>query len=371
MKIAVNTRFLLSNKMEGIGWVSFELLKRMVAAHPEDEFLFFFDRAYDEKFIFGNNVTPVVLSPPARHPFLWYWWFEISIHQALKKYQPDIFLSTDGYLSLATSIKTVMITHDIAHVHFPEQIPFLVRSYYNHFVPKFLERADRIVTVSEFTKQDIIRQYAIDEKKITVVHNACQDEFKPVDKKTKEQIRDQYTSGQPYFLFVGAVHPRKNVHRLIEAFDQFKSTTKAAHKLLIVGRFAWQTGAVKTAFDNSRYQQDIIFPGYVDDLYSITASAFAMVYVSLFEGFGLPVLEAMNCEVPVITSNISSLPEVAGDGGLLVDPTSVSEIANAMQELLVDQELYKRLINRSRQRCLQFSWDESAAKLYAILQKAL
>ena len=179
MKIAVNTRFLLKDKLEGIGRVSYEVIKRIVEAHPDDEFIFFFDRPYHQDFIFGKNVTPVVLFPPARHPFLWYWWFEYSVASTLRKYQPDVFLSPDNYLSLRSNTKTVMISHDMAHLHYPNEIPFLVRQYYNYFVPKFLQRADHLISVSEFTKQDIIRSYKLSESKVTVAHNACSKIFRP------------------------------------------------------------------------------------------------------------------------------------------------------------------------------------------------
>ena len=182
MRIAVNTRFLLKDKLEGIGWVTYELLKRMVEQHPEDDFIFFFDRKYDESFVFGKNVKPVILYPSARHPFLWLSWFETAIPLALKKYKADVFFSPDGYCSLLTKTKTVMITHDIAHVHFPEHIPFLVKKYYNTFVPKFLKRADRIISVSHFTKKDIIKQYGIAANKISVIENGCRIGFHPLSK---------------------------------------------------------------------------------------------------------------------------------------------------------------------------------------------
>jgi len=121
MRIAINTRFLLKDKLEGIGWYTYEISKWLVEKHPEHEFIFFFDRPFDKSFIFGKNVTPVVLSPPARHPVLWYLWFEFVIPKALKKYKADLFFSPDGYLSLKTKVKTITVIHDIASFHFPGQ----------------------------------------------------------------------------------------------------------------------------------------------------------------------------------------------------------------------------------------------------------
>jgi len=373
MKIAVNTRFLLKDKLEGIGWVTYELLKRMVEQHPEDEFLFFFDRAYDERFVFGKNVQPIVLAPPARHPFLWFIWFEIAIPRALKKYKPDVFLSTDGYCSIRATTKTVMITHDIAHLHFPEQIPTLVKKYYNKYVPLFLNRANQIISVSHFTKSDIIEQYGIEANKISVVHNGCREGFHPLDNKEQEKIREKYAEGASYFFYVGAVHPRKNLHRLLLAFDQFKKKNKSTIRLLLGGRFAWQTDEVKDAFELSDHQDDIKFLGYVpeEDLPKVMASAYAFVYPSLFEGFGLPLLEAMHCDVPVITSTVSSLPEVTGEAGIKINPQSIDEIANALEKIYLDTTLRSQLIQVGRQQRTQFNWDVSAEKVYSVLKNVV
>jgi glycosyltransferase involved in cell wall biosynthesis len=361
MTIAINTRFLLPNKLEGIGWFTYEVVKRLVERHPEHRFVFLFDRPYDEQFVFAKNIEPVVVFPQARHPFLWYAWFEWSVPRALKKVSADVFLSPDSYCSLRSKVPTVMVTHDIAHLHYPEQIPGLVRQYYNHFVPKFLERAERIVTVSEYSKQDMVAQYAVPPEKISVACNGSRGHFQPVDATTQKAVRDQYSNGQPYFFYLGALHPRKNLERLIQAFDLFKKQTQAPTKLLIGGRFAWQTGTIKEAYDRAEYADDIQFLGYIsdDELPQIMGSALALTYVSLFEGFGMPILEAMHCEVPVVCSNVSSMPEVAGDAGLLVDPTAVHQIADAMARIDQDEALRQALVTKGRAQRRHFTWERA------------
>lgn len=373
MRIAINTRFLLQNKLEGIGWFTWEVVRRLVQAHPEHEFIFLFDRPYNPEFVFGTNVTPVVLFPPARHPLLWLWWFEIAVPRALKKYKADVFLSPDGYCSLVAKTPTVMVTHDIAFVHLPMHIPAKFRLYYQYFIPRYLRRAEHIVTVSEFSKQDIIRHYQISDKKIAVACNGVREDFQPISETEKNAIKQQYADGQDYFFYVGSVHPRKNVHRLIRAFDQFKQRTQAPVKLLIGGRFAWQTGEVKAAYDAATFKEDIVFLGYVADeaLPKLLGAALALTYVSLFEGFGVPVLEAMHSEVPVLTSNASSLPEVAGDAGLLVDPLMVEQIANGLQQLYESEALRKQLIEAGRRQREKFSWSQAAAVVWNSLLQVL
>ena len=344
----------------------------MVAAHPDDEFILFFDRPFDPSFVFGKNVTPVVLYPPARHPLLFIAWFEWSITRALTKYQADIFLSLDNFLSLSTKTPTLLVVHDIAFTHFSENDKWVNRVYYKFFTPRFLKRADHICAVSEFTKGDILTQFPFVEKnKISVAYNGCRSIFHPLSILRQKEVKIKNTpvgtsEGSDYFLFVGAVHPRKNVHRLIEAFDLFKKQSKNAVKLVICGRFAWQTGAVKSAFDKATHQKDIIFKGYVSDeeVAQLTAAALAVTYVSLFEGFGVPLLEAMHSDTPVITSNVSSMPEVAGEAALLVNPESVEDIAQAMQRVYADADLRQKLIENGRIQSLKFDWDVTAALIY-------
>ncbi len=372
MKIAINTRFLIKDKLEGIGWFTFEVVKRLVEQHPKDEFLFFFDRPFEEEFIFGENVKTEVLFPPARHPILWYLWFEWSLPKALKKHKPDVFLSPDNYLSLKSEVKTVLIMHDIAHAHYSEEVPFMARNYYNFFVPKYLNKAESIIAVSNYTKEDIHKSYQIELSKISVACNGCKDYFKPLSLSEKEKIKNQFSDGEDYFFYIGAIHPRKNVHRLILAFDQFKKEINSPIKLLLGGRFAWQTTEVKEAYEQSRFKKDIVLLGYIknEKLPGFMGAALALTYVSLFEGFGVPLLEAMNAETPVITSNVSSMPEVVGNAGILVDPTSVESIANAMKQIYKDKDLRNSMIEKGRLQKEKFNWQIATDVVYKALKEA-
>ncbi len=366
MRIAVNARFLLKDKLEGIGWFTHEVCRRLVNDHPEHEFLFVFDRFFDQDFIFASNVIGVPLPPPARHPLLWYCWFEWSLPFLFRQYQPDVFFSPDGYLSLRSKAPTAMVTHDIAHVHFPEQLPLLVRKYYHYFVPRYIKKAESIITVSNFVKNDIVSTYKVPEKKIRVACNGAREAFRPLEEAEKAKIKAQYSKGADYFFYLGAVHPRKNVHRLIQAFDLFKQQNNLPVKLLIGGRFAWQTGEVKTAYEQAIHQSDIHFLGYLkeEEVPGLMGAATALTYPSNFEGFGIPILEALHCDVPVITSEVSSMPEVAGEAGILVNPEKVHEIAAAMKVVLVDEKKRSGMIEEGREWRKQFSWEKAAEVCY-------
>ena len=222
--------------------------------------------------------------------------------------------------------------------------------------------------MSEFSKQDIIEKYGVEPEKINVVYNGANEGFKPLSEDEKTLIRNQYTSGYQYFMFVGSLHPRKNLARLFPAYDLFKERTGSDVKLLIVGEKRWWTESIQKAYETMRHKDDVVFVGHlqIDDLQRVTAAALASVYVSYFEGFGIPIVEAYKCDVPVITSNVTSMPEVAGDAALLVDPFSIESISSAL-ELVMDENVRNSLIEKGRIRRNDFSWDKAAEQWYTVI----
>lgn len=373
MKIAVNTRFLLKDKLEGIGWFTHEIFKRMVLNHPQDEFIFIFDRPYDERFIFAENITPIVVNPPARHPILWKIWFDFMIPRVLKKHQPDVFISTDGFASLRTSVPQITTIHDLAFEHYPEHLPFKFRYYLRKFTPKFAHKVQHIITVSAYSKKDIQEQYNIAEEKISIVYNGAHKEYKPLLPAQIEDIRKEFASGKPYFVFAGALHPRKNIETLLKAFELFKKETKSDIQLLLIGRFAWKADGIKNSMVHHKYRDDIHHYDYmnVDKLSKIIGAAYALTFVSLFEGFGIPILEAIRCNVPSICANKTSMPEVAGNTAILVDPTDKNDIAQAMVKITNNSDLYKKLVDNCASQASKFSWDESAERFYNTIRKEI
>ena len=373
MRIAVNTRLLLKGKLEGIGWFTYQTLERIVRAHPEHEFYFFFDRPYDEAFVFAPNVTPVVVHPQARHPILFYIWFEWSIPGMLRKYKIDLFLSPDSYLSLSTKVPTCLVIHDLAFEHYPEHFVLSHRLYWRHYSPLFARKATRIATVSTFSKEDIVKHYGIDPKNIDLVCNGAHDEYRPLDYDEREAVKQKYADGCEYFVFAGALHPRKNIVNLLKAFVIFKKRQKTNMKLVIAGRPAWKYEEVEQMRQSMEFKDDVKWVGYmnVDELSKVIGGAYVLVYASLFEGFGIPILEALQCNVPGIVSNTSSMPEVAGDAALLVDPTSPEDIAAKMHMLYKDENLRKKLIGNAARQIKKFNWDISASSLWESMMKCV
>ena len=371
--IAVNTRILVSNKLEGIGNFTAEIFKRLVEWNPDYEFHFIFNYPYDEAFIFGDNVIPHIIQPPARHPILVKIWYDFSLKRKLKQIKPDVFISPDAITSLTTDVKTITVIHDLGFVHRPNDLPRSWRKFYNKYSPKFAEKSERIATVSQYSKQDLINSYSIPEENIDVVYNGVKSNFKPLDSVKTKELTDKKTQGNPYFFYIGSLHPRKNILNLLKGFDDFKVKDAKNTKLVIGGDFLFKSPEIQEALATLKFKKDIILTGRLsdDDLNKWLSGATALTYIPYFEGFGIPVLEAMSCNTPVITSNVTSLPEIAGNAAHFVSPDSITEIAEGMRKVSESLDYQNELVKKGQQQLKEFSWDKSANLLWESIQKVL
>jgi glycosyltransferase involved in cell wall biosynthesis len=276
-------------------------------------------------------------------------------------------------LSLRTKVPQLAVIHDINFVHRPDDLPWLIEKYYNYFFPRFARIAKRIATVSFYSKEDIARSFKINYDKIDVVYDGINQVFKPLTEKEKIAVREKYTDGAEYFLFVGALHPRKNVSGLLNAFDAFKIETGNNIKLIIVGGEMHKTSEIFETYDNMRHKKDVIFTGRVatDKLHDIFGAALALTFVPFFEGFGIPVVEAMTAGVPVICSNTTSIPEVGGNAVIYADPMKIDQIASAMLKIASDKDLRQELIEKGFEQKNKFSWDETAHLLWESVKRTM
>lgn len=364
---------LLKNRLDGIGWFSYQTLKRITKQNPEVHFVFLFDRPYDEEFVFSENITPLVISPPARHAFLFYVWYQHSVKSTLQRMKPDLFLSPDGMISLGARCKQLPVIHDINFYHRPKDIPFWARNFYNHYYPKYAKDACRIATVSEYSKNDIADTYKIQKDKIDVVYNGINEQFQALDALEKQKVKQQFTKGKDYFLFVGSMHPRKNIPRLIEAFGIFKKNTQCDLQLVLCGNAFWGQNEIDEKVNQSGCKESIIFTGRLNDseLRKLMGAAFALTFVPYFEGFGIPLVEAMQAEIPILCSNKTSLPEIAEDAAIYADPYEVKSIHLAMEELFYNEKLREELISAGKKRKNIFSWDRTADLLWKSIEKGI
>lgn len=267
--------------------------------------------------------------------------------------------------------RTIVTVHDLSFVRLPETTMPGMSRHLNKWVPHSVQQADHVIAVSEATRQDLIELYQTPPEKVSVLHHGVSARFKPVAEVDRlAAIRQKYGLGdEPYILSVGTIHPRKNYQRLIQAFAQIDPSTQ----LVIAGSKGWAYRTVFTEISNRGLVERIHFLGFVDDedLPALYSAATLFVYPSLYEGFGLPALEAMACGTPVVASDQSALPEVVGDAGLLVNPYNVDEMAPAMAQILENAALRRQLAEAGLARAAQFTWPKMAVKLIKLYQKLL
>ena len=373
MRIAVNTRLLLHDRLDGIGWFTAETARRMVLAHPEHEFFFFFDRKPHPEILFADNVTPVVLCPQARHPVLWYLYFEWSTQMALKRYKIDLYLSPDGMMPLNPKVPTLNVIHDLNFEHASGNLKASHQRYMSHYFPLFARNATRLATVSSYSKKDIAETYGIPAEKIDVVYDGAHSNYRPHSDDEKESIRQRFTDGHPFVIFISTILKRKNLANLLLAFDKVKEDKGNEDlKLVVVGSRVWWQDELESAWNGMKHQSDVIFPGRVEpnDLSALLSAAEMLVYPSYFEGFGIPILEAMYAETAVIASRTTSMPEVGGDAVLYIDPSDIDDIAHAISRLR-DKTLRQEFIEKGRLQRQKFSWEITANLLWDSMMKTI
>jgi len=277
----------------------------------------------------------------------------------------DLFHSPDFVMPPIRAARSILTVHDLAFLLRPECADARLRAYLEKTVPRSVHRADFVVADSENTRNDVICLLGVPPERVTVVPGGVDPSFQPIeDHDQLMALRHRIGLGAttPYILFVGMIEPRKNLVGLVEAFDILKSRRPLPHKLIVVGRRGWLWEATMARVDRSPYRSEIIFPGFIPDdhLAALYSAAETFAFPSHYEGFGLPVLEAMACGTPVVASRASSLPEVVGDAGMQVDPDDPESLASALELLALNPEMRADFRVRGLQRAASFTWEASA-----------
>jgi glycosyltransferase involved in cell wall biosynthesis len=285
----------------------------------------------------------------------------------------DIFHSTNHLLAHFGRAKTVFTLHDLIFLHYPEFHLPTNRWFLTLAMPRFLRAADAIVTPSECSRQDAIKFYNLPPDKITVIYEGAAPHFHPTaDPTDLARVKAAYHLPDEFILHVGTIEPRKNLARLLEAFQPLLADHPDLHVVLI-GKKGWLYDDFFRRLQELGLTERVIFPGYIagEDLPAVYQLARLLAYPSLYEGFGLPPLEAMACGTPVVCSNAASLPEVVGEGGLLVEPTDTAALSQAIGRVLADDSLHAELSRRALAQAARFSWDTAGEQLTALYARLL
>jgi glycosyltransferase involved in cell wall biosynthesis len=300
---------------------------------------------------------------------------QIRIPACLSRERAQLVHEPHYVLPVATRCRSVVTIHDCIHLMFPQYLPNrLAYVYAKGAMWTATRKADRILTVSEASKRDILHFFDIPSEKVSVIYNAIDARFLgPADQTRMDLVRQRYQLDHPFVLYVGNIKRHKNVERLIDAFARARTGGPADLRLIIIGDEISKYPGLRQAVHKHRLDKHVRFLGFQphETLAAFYRLARAFVFPSLYEGFGLPPLEAMACGTPVVTSNVSSLPEVAGDAALLVDPYSADAIADGIHRAVTDESLRADLIDRGLARARTFSWAQSVAKIHRIYLEVL
>lgn len=299
--------------------------------------------------------------------------FALPLRLYTQRVKPDVFFTPSHYSPRFSPVPTVISIMDVSYLKFPEL--FTEKDFYQlkNWTAYSVAKAKKVFTISKSSKNDILKEYKLEADKVEVTYPGIKTDTSLTPQiYTMTQLKDKYGISGKYFLFVGTLQPRKNIVRLIEAFSHLLKDDK--HKdvqLVIVGKKGWQYEDILAAPEKYDVNDAVKFLDFVNDeeLGALYKHAVAYVLPSLYEGFGLPVLEAYQNDCPVITSDVSSLPEAAGDGAILIDPEKVEEITKAMRELLEDEKLRKKLIENGQEQLKKFSWEKTAKETLSVLEQ--
>lgn len=299
-------------------------------------------------------------------------WTHMRLSWEMRRHPPDLLFVPAHVLPLYTPARTLVTVHDLGYRYVPQAHPWRQRWYLEWSTRRNVRAAAHVLADSRATRDAIVAAYGVPAEKITVVYPGYDSDLAPVHNLQKQRaVRDRYgiPLDKPYVLHLGRIQPRKNLTRLATAFA-YLLPRHPELRLVLAGPAGWMAEPILTRVRALGIERQVIFPGYIEaaDKAALISAATFVAYPSLYEGFGFPALEAQACETPLLASNTSSLPEVVGAGGLLVDPKETPAIADAMQRLLEDKELRKRLIARGRENLARFDWSKTAQQVASIIE---
>ena len=374
MKVAISGY--VGTKLTGIGRVLIEVLNEMAPMNLNDEYILFKNFDFEDYDVLKkhHNIKIIDIKVSKYNSLKNILWHQWSFQKLQKKYKCDVAYIPNFSLLLWKRIPTIVTIHDLIEFNVPNKFSKLRMMYRKVIDPLMVKNSTFITSVSECSKRDIIKFCNADPKKIKVIPNAAdRKRFKLYDEHTVTICLNKYgLTNKGYCLFVGTIdYPGKNIMSALEAYVSLKKIYGIREKMVIVGKKGFNSGVIYDFVNSSEYKDDIIFTGYLpdEDLPLLYSGAKVMIYLSYYEGFGLPVLEAMSCGIPVVCSNTSCFPEVIGEIPVGVSPTSITEIEGKLYKLIIDEKFNAEIAQQCYKRAELFSWEKAAKMYYDIFRE--
>jgi len=373
MHVAIDARYVATTQ-SGVGMYTANLVQALAALDSENRYTYIIRHGQPPLRV-GENFTPWTTRISFENHWVGDLWQNCYLPFKLRARQADLFHGPAVFLPLTKlGFRTVVTIHDLVAFRFPETVPVKYGLYMRLMIRLAVRSADRVIAASLQTRDDLVERLRVPAEKIAVIHEGLDQSFQPVRNPARlAEVRRRDGLRGPYILFVGNLEPRKNLVRLIEAFGRLKARHTLPHQLIVAGKRGWLYRSIFEAVERLGLRDDVIFTGYVpaEDLPALYAMADLFAFPSLYEGFGLPVLEAMACGTPVLTARTGSLPEVAGEAAWYVDPLDVEALADGMARILTDPGTRADLVDRGLLQAKRFTWAKTAAATLDIYRRTL
>lgn len=384
MKIAIDVRCLMAGRRTGVEEYTLNLLLNLFEMDQKNQYVLFFNSAKKPHFDFSifkkfANVRIKSFRIPNKLLNLSFWYFGWPHIDRMIGGTDILFLPNIIFFGASRKTKIILTVHDLSFERYPEHFSLKRRLWHIFINPrKICRRADQIIAVSDSTKDDISRLYKISRNKISTIHSAVDGRFRIISRNDLDliKVKEKYQLPFHFILSLATIEPRKNIIGIIKAFNRMQTdpdSDMAKYTLVIAGSPGWNQKKIFKEIENSPYRDRIQIINFVEDRDKeyVLNLATLFIYVSFFEGFGFPPLEAMRCGVPVIASNNSSLPEIVGNGGILVDPDKPDEIYRAMKEALSRKKLREKLIALGQKKAMEFNWQRTASSFLDIVGRMI
>jgi len=374
MKIGINARYIQRKTITGIENYILNLILNLKKIDKNNNYYLFFekDRQIPIDFICDKNFKAVIPKFPTKNQIERIVLNQILLNSCIRKSRLDLFHEPFFTSPFFKTCPTIITVYDIGCYIHPEFFDLKTKLYFNILVQRSIKNADCIITISDSAKKDMVNYLKIEPDKIEIIYAGLDNNFIKINSESKlKNVKIKYNISKDYILHVSFISPRKNLINLIKAFDIFKKNTKEGIQLVIAGGKVWNSKKVFELVKSLKLEKDIIFTDHVpkEDLIILYSYAILFIYPSIYEGFGLPTLEAMSCGCPVITSKLSSLPEVCGDAALYINPYDVEGMAAAILNLTIDDSLKKLLIIKGFKNIKRFDWVKTAIKTLKIYER--